>query len=159
MSNNKLKIKEEMKTLKDLESELEELLSIIKPSDKLRVWDEFIVEKDILLPGWHEILEWSVIIILSILKWGKWHTDEIKYKIKQWEKKSMSKWIFMGFFCKSLISQEEDLNRRIDKLKKEIKEENHRIKWSKVLDQSEKVQKKVHFLLKFVRSFKKAVKK
>jgi len=161
MSSNKLKIKHEMKTLKELESELEELLSIVKPSEKLGVWDEFIVEKDIniLWKKTNTIKEWSIIVVVSKIKWWKWKTDTIKYIIK-WKDNvlnHMSKGVFIVTFCKDIISEEEEIWKKIKKIRSKIKEERDKIEWSKVLDESDKVQKKVGFLLRISKIFSKKI--
>jgi len=161
MSNHKLKIQEEMKTLKDLESELEELLSTVKPSEKLKKWNEFTVEKDIYILWKKEsiIEEGTIVVIVDKIKGEEWKTDTIKYTFK-WKVnwiRQMSKWIFIVTFCKDITSKEEELSKKIKKLRNRIKEEGDKIDNKNILKESNKVQGKVHFLLRIAKRFSKKI--
>ena len=163
-------VKSELKTLEELENELAELMSTIRPSDKLKRWDEFIIEKEIVLPWWEVIPKDSIIRVLKVKDTSKERsTIEIKYEIlwQEWEVKSMSKWVFIWYFCKELDSSERKFDNKRKLLEGQIKSERDKIErghleqkvddsWNeKAREVMDDVNDEIHFLLKFIKNIRK----
>lgn len=151
------KINEEKNILDNLEDQLEELLNTIKPSDKISIWDNFTLKKNVILPYHWKIEKWKSIRISDITEEKEWQTTIIKYQIiwETDEEFEMSKWIFIWYFCEEIKSEEEQIWKKINQLKKQIKFEKDKIKTEKMWKHCEDVKQKVHFLLKLTKAVKK----
>jgi len=154
------------KELERIQTELDILLNWIKPADKLKEGNIFVLEKDISIFWLIEFEKWIEIEIVKIIKpKEKDGVINVKFMIN-WDKndtKIISRSLFIIHVCTEIVSEEKEVDTKLSilkeeekKLKESIKEVN---KCEKTENVSDEIKEQVGILLKLTKLFKKKVKK
>lgn len=160
----KEKLTKEM-SLEDIQKELEILLADIKAKNKLKKGDKFLINNQILIPGYGEIRIWKTIEIIDIKNAKNSKETTVIHYIIQWEDDNilkMSKWIFVTYFCNELTIETKNIDKKIRKLREQEKlfiESLEKNKEHEIDQVVEIFKEKVNWLVLITKLFKKKIKR
>ena len=110
-------------TLKQIETELQELLNGVNPLDKLKVGNKYTIEKDGDINGFNPFKKGQVVEVLEIIPPSKeWKTTTIKYSLDGGPENVLSDGIFILTFCKDLKLECDNYDKKLKELRRYEKE-------------------------------------
>lgn len=151
-------------SLEDIQKELEILLADVKAKNKLKIGDKFLIDNQILIPGYGEVWAWKKVEIVDIKSAKKSTETTVIYYIIQWEDDrvlEMSKWIFITYFCNKLTIESKNADKKIKKLREQEKfftkslEKNETDETDEIDETKEGVKEKVNWLVTITKLLKK----
>lgn len=152
-------------SLEDIQKELEVLLADVKAKNKLKKGDTFLIDNQILIPGYGEVWIWKNVEIVDIKSAKKSTETTVIYYIIQWENDrvlEMSKWIFITYFCNKLTIESKNADKKIKKLREQEKfftESLEKNNTDEIRKTAEGVKEKVNWLVTITKLLKKKKKK
>lgn len=143
--------------LEKIENELNELLSMVKPEDKLKEGDIFEMKKDIQLIAWWIVLKWEILKINEIQRRGNINTISYTRSWKKWNL-VMNESVFIKFFCELIVKEQSEFNEKILELRAHEKTIKNNIKNNELESLTEDIKEKVSFIIRLTKFLKKNVK-